>query len=657
MGLLDRLNLKRVFGGEPYNSSGIVIPNLGSDSRFAPNKQVRGITYKAIDKIGQTLSVYKPIVYNARNQALDQHPIYELYSRPNPDTRGPDFIHLAGMLYEIYGETFWYLARGERTNKVKEIYLLNPSQVELRLEDGELVGYVLHKTNGTQVPLTLDEVVHDKRPNPFNSWRGLSVLERASEYVDIELITTQFTLNYMRNNASPSGIVSLPKMNGDTFKQFALQWRENYEGPQNAGKTAFIRGEEAKFQAVGATLKDIDAKLIREMSKDDVLMMLDMPKALLGISEGEGLGRASIETHKYIYAESKLEPMMNRLDSIFEKIANMSDKSRKVFIDHESPIPEDREFEQKQIKELTNVAITVNEARARLGLEPLPDPEFDTVKPHTLAQTTPTEKKLRIVKKVELTKSQQIAKQQSEQEAFRSKLMSVSDIYSKKIKRSISQFASGQEEYVIQKMNATMKAYEELVPSVKEQSQELALLITPILIDLMEEQSTDVANFITGEPIAITPELTKEVTASITQIAGIFNADTYSALERAISEGVKNGESLQKLKKRVEGVYSDAKGYRAERIARTESSRFSNKSAELVYKQSGYSKVEWFINPGACEFCRTYAGRQKNIGSKFNNIGDVITGDEGGQLRIDYTDIDAPPLHPSCTCSLVPVVE
>ena len=118
-------------------------------------------------------------------------------------------------------------------------------------------------------------------------------MEKASQYVDIELTTTSFTLNYMRNNASPSGIVSLPDMDRDTFKQFAAQWREGYEGPENAGKTAFIRGGEADFKAVGATLKDIDQKITRDMAKDDVLMMFDMPKGLLGASGEKGLGRAT----------------------------------------------------------------------------------------------------------------------------------------------------------------------------------------------------------------------------------------------------------------------------------------------------------------------------------------------------------------------------
>lgn len=637
-----------------YNSLGVVTRNYAKPVEFSPYRQVTGITYKAIDKIGQSLSVYEPLVVRKNGDAYENHPLYALFNNPNPNMHSSsDFIHLWAMLHEIYGETFWYLARGENTRRIKEVYLLNPSQVELKISDGELIGYVLHKANGQQIPFELDEIIHDKRPNPFNEWRGMSVLEKAAAYVDTEINTTQFTLNYIRNNASPSGIVTLPDMDRETFKMFANQWREGYEGPQNAGKTAFVRGADVKFQAVGATLKDIDAKMIREMSKDDVLMMMDVPKPLLGMTDDVGFGRGNVETLKVIYGEQKLEPMMTRLDRIYEQIVpSLNLGGQAVRIEHESPVPEDKEFELKMHTKGVNVWMTVNEVREQQGLPPIKG--GDELNPAVRPPQEP-EKKLKLVSKKPLTKSQQAKKLNDEQEAFRLQLIETNEIYEKKLKREMSQFANHQEFEVISKINASNKAFEEWLFNVKEESEELALLLIPIIVQLMEAQGEDVAHFITGELLELTPETRAAVEANIKQISGVFNEDTLKALQKTLSEGQTAGESLTRLKKRVEDVYSEAKGYRAERIARTESLRASNKTAELVYKQNGYTQVEWFINPGACEFCRTYAGRTKTIGGNFNNIGDVITGAEGGQLRIEYDNISYPPLHPNCTCSLVPV--
>lgn len=632
------------------NSLGWVTRNYAKAPEFNPQKQVTGITYKAIDKAGQVMSTYEPQILKPNGDPYTNHPLLALFNNPNPRQTATDYVHLYTMLMDIYGETFWYLVRGERTNRIMEVYLLNPAQVELKVYDGELIGYVLHKNNGTHVPLLPEEVIHDKKPNPFNEWRGMSILEKSAVYIDTEINTAHFTLNYIKNSASPSGIVSLPDMTKEAFMKFTAQWREGYEGPENAGKTAFIRGNEAKFQAVGATLKDIDQKVTREMAKEDVLIMLDTPKEILGWTKESGFGRNTWEAAYFVYAESKIEPMMRRLDRIYEKIGESFGTLGKVNVTHESPVPEDKEFVLQQNKVGVNVWLTPNEVRNQYGLDPLPDGNI--LNPSNVVAAS---KAIKIVKKTAPTKAEVEKKLNDEQENFRSKLVDTNEIYAKKIKTVISRFANKQEAEVIGKINATSKAFDEWLFNIKEESVTLTAALTPIIIELMEAQSEDVAHFITGELLTITDEVRKTVDQNILQIAGVYNQDTIRALEKTLSEGQTAGESLAKLKKRVESVYTDAKGYRAERIARTESLKASNNTAELVYKQNGFTEVQWFTNPGACEFCRTYSGRTKTIGQNFNSIGDVITGDEGGQLRIEYANIPTPPLHPNCTCSLVPV--
>ena len=641
--------------GQPL---GTVMRNYGKKSAFRPQEQVQGITYKAIDKIGTSLSIYEPIITKAGGDAVVNHPIYALFNNPNPKQNATDFIHLFGMLYEIYGETFWYLVRGDVSKKIKEVYLLNPAAMEVKTSNGELIGYILHKSNGDQIPLMPDEIYHDKRPNPFNEWRGLSVLEKASMYIDIEITTTQFTLSYMQNNASPSGIVSLPNMDKNAFKQFAQQWREGYEGPENAGKTAFIRGGEADFKAVGATLKDIDQKVTRDMAKEDVLMMLEVPKSLLGISSDKGFGRADIEALNYVFAKEKIDPIMKRLDRIYSTILkeNFQTAGQIQTVTHMSVIPEDKEFQLKTYEKGANVWLTVNEIRAEQGLEPLKG--FDELKEKATPNiaTTPEIKsaKKTITLKKKMTKAQETKKINDTREEFRSNLVRTNEIYVAKIKTVFSKFLKEQEALIINSINATSKAYEEWLFSVKEESPKLAAALTPVIIELMEAQSEGVANFITGELLVITPEIERGVEVQILKLSGDYNTETIKSLEKTLTQGNIANDSLASMKKRVESVYSDARGYRAKRIAQTEGLRASNQTAQMVYKQNGYSSVQWFTNPGACEFCSTFQGNTTAIGENFMNLGDVLTSEAGNTMSISYDNIDVPPLHPNCKCSIVP---
>ena len=111
-------------------SLGSVVKNYNPDEGYNPYRQVTGITYKAIDKIGMAVSGYEPIVKRANGDAYENHPIKTLAMRPSANMSSTKFHRLWAMNNEIYGETFWYLARGEQTQKVKEVYLFSPPRME-----------------------------------------------------------------------------------------------------------------------------------------------------------------------------------------------------------------------------------------------------------------------------------------------------------------------------------------------------------------------------------------------------------------------------------------------------------------------------------------------------------------------------------------------
>lgn len=619
-------------------ASGFVARNYAREPEFNPINQTKGITYKAIDKIAQSSSAYEPIIYRGK-RALEVHELYKLLEKPNPEQSGNDFVYLMVMLYEIYGEVFIYKARGESSKKIRELWLLSPGAIELDIRNGELLGYWLNKSNGQREHLELDEVIHDKRPNPFNRWRGISVLEKASMYVGIENTTSSFTYNYIKNSASPSGIVSLPDMEKEAFKQFASQWREGYEGPENAGKTAFVRGNSVDFKQVGSTLKDIEIKLTRDMAKEDVLLMFDVPKALLGMTDDKGYGRASVETLYYIFLKEKIQPTMNRLDSAFTKLLD----SEIEYVGHNDITPEDKEHKLKQQEAGYKKWLTVNEIRKMEGLEPIPGGD-------TLEDQAPKEKKIVRLKKIDKI---DVKKEQDEKlENHRIKLVKTAEQYGSKVNKELVSFLTKQEQSIIDKVSSSKKNFEEWLFSIKEDSEAMATLITPILLELMDKQAIDTTDFITGELVEIPGKIKKEFSVNILKVVGLYNEDTYKALNTTLVEGQAAGESLGKLKKRVESVYTDAKGYRAERIARTESLRAANKASESVYQSNGFSSVQWFTNPGACEYCQSMMGRIKTIGQSFNKVGDLVTGVDGGQLVVDYQDIETPPLHVNCKCSI-----
>ncbi|MCA9329378.1 phage portal protein, partial [Candidatus Saccharibacteria bacterium] len=170
MGFTDRFNNAiRAFNTKSLGNSvsGSVTRNY-FNGHNSPEHNFKGLAYKVVDKIGQSVSKYEPKVYRG-DSYLETHPFYTLHNAPNPDQKtGAYFNHLWAMLDEIYGKTFWYIVRGENSRKIKELYLLDPSRMQVHREDGIIVGYTLNKYNGEQIPFTPDEIYFDRTPNPFN---------------------------------------------------------------------------------------------------------------------------------------------------------------------------------------------------------------------------------------------------------------------------------------------------------------------------------------------------------------------------------------------------------------------------------------------------------------------------------------------------------
>ncbi len=154
----------------------------------------------------------------------------------------------------------------------------------------------------------------------------------------------------------------------------------------------------------------------------------------------------------------------------------------------------------------------------------------------------------------------------------------------------------------------------------------------------------------------VTTHVRNFINDRIKKLADSTNDYTVEKISKQIAEGMKAGESVDELRKRIESVYANATGKRAERIARTESIAVSNAAANEAYQQSPLvTYKEWAANPDACEFCLELDGKIVGLDSNFITQGQHLTGTEDGSLPINYEDIGFPPLHPNCRCTILPV--
>ena len=619
---------------------------------------------------------FKIVKDNSRGDEveIDNHPFITLLRKPNPFISQFVLFELTQAFIELTGEAFWYFRVGEVSRKPKEIYLLRPDLVQVIMaKNGYITGYVYNLPSGEQVPLELDEVMHFKLPNPEDPSRGYGVVAAGQLYIQTEEYASRFTRNFLFNNARPSGILSVPQMNEDDFKQLKERWRSEYGSVDNAGKVAIVRNSEVTFTQLGTGLEGIALETAKHMSRDDIMAMFRVPKPILGITED--VNRANAESSEYIFAKRVIDPKMYRIADTLETYIDKTYGDPSITVRYESPVPEDRTSQLSEDTAAINMWKTRDEIRAEKGLGPTEGGDQFYLPFNLSPAGSPIAAKILTDVKKENSKAtikiihhkkpkiKTLIISPETKENFRVSLIKMQEKYAKVTKKQVAKFLKKQEKIVIDRLTPQFvrsKAYNDILFDLDEETKRLIEEVYPILVELAKDQGP-IALQLAGEDklkFEITQRITDNLKDRLARAGLNFNRETRVELEKILTDATLNNATLRDTTKKIEGFYSSSEKFRAERIARTETLDASTEATLEAYRQTGFVvKKEWFANPGACQFCQAMHGTVLGLETTYLEPGQSISGTEGGTYNIDYDSVEGPPLHPNCTCTVIPVVE
>lgn len=653
-----------------------------------PEQLVRdyaGYVYKAIDYIA-TNSARVPIY---TQQRVKGQWVRKTYMGMQPLIQGTkDSPSLTWMLQgsvtyrKMFGECFWYINVLENSRKPYDRLLLYPQRMKVVADtDGKVLGYKYQTSQGQEIPLLLDEVMHAKYFNPVNHQRGVGPLQKAGLYVDAERNAVEYVDNFMANNAQPSGIIVLPASTGDAqFTAFETQWREKYKGVANAGKTAILQADGVDFKQISSNLRDMQLTELKEMSLKDILAMFGVSKHMIGISDEGGLGRNSAEAHEYITNKHVIDPEVHDLVDTLNDIAERYFPKDFIATDHESaadgkwrvwyesPVPEDKDYKLSVVRDGAEV-MTLNERRATLGLSPVVggDVLVDnvgntlTVKALDAKPTIKIRIKSGVAPAPVIDKDVEIRAAQvthEVKEKYRLSIQGKQTAYERRYKAIVKEFVDKQLDQVLDDLGArkSLKSMMDGNLNPSAQAAQLTDLSIGTFLDLLQEQG-DLAIKFAGdtEKFVITQDAKNYVRESLQRAHLAYNEDIVKSIGQAVSAGLQEGESLQSIGRRVSKEYENIKGYKLNRIVRTETLKASNEATMFGYGQLGITEKEWFNNPGACDYCQAVQDMGKQgIGDVFIEKGESLTDSQGNERVYDYESVEHPPLHPNCRCVLLP---
>jgi HK97 family phage portal protein len=297
--------------------------------------------------------------------------LVNLFSSPNPFMDYTELLELSVIDLLVAGEFMWLKFRPEiETGKPLALYRLSPALIEIELNENDYPeAYVYQAPGRTGEPVRLkpEHIVHVKRPNPHDPWRGMSIIAGNPRMYDIELALTESVAQYYEQSTRLSGVLesdrSIPP---STWVKIKRQFQQLYSGQDNAYKVAMLeRG--LKFKPISGNAAEAQFVELSGLSKQRIADAFRVPLPLLG--EVGSADRQAVRESQRIFDNKTMRPFLNRIQ------AQVSQQLTQAWgldfvIDYEYVMPiEDRLDLAASMATLPGVQ--VKDIRAQVGLEPL----------------------------------------------------------------------------------------------------------------------------------------------------------------------------------------------------------------------------------------------------------------------------------------------
>lgn len=245
------------------------------------------------------------------------------------------------------------------------------------------------------------------------------------------------------------------------------------------------------------------------------------------------------------------------------------------------------------------------------------------------------------------------------------KLFKVLEPYEKKFKIMLHGIWEEERKIIVANIKKMKKAYltkdaiDQLLYPRATYEKKLSEQAAEIMLVILAEQGVAEMEAIGALDVVFdvtNPEVQKWLAGYTPKFSTALEEVNVAKLRAELIEGIKAGEGIPELIKRVNLTYDNWYKYRSETIARSETSRAANRANLSAYRQSGIVKKKiWMAEPDACQWCAPLDGKIVDLEKPFFDIGDEYTVKVDGKdqtMRLDYETVETPPLHPRCRCAV-----
>jgi len=264
------------------------------------------ITYFCIKQKAKTASSYKFFVSKRVKgeeglEGVPNHPLELLIQRPNQTMHlTTQDLWMSTISYMcITGNAYWYLGfDGGEAGQPSYIIPLRPDRVKIVPDATNYIKRYEYASVSTD-PVILEpwEVVHFKNFHPLSDLYGLSDIEASRYALEGDINSSKEYNSSLRNRGVPAMVVSSKRtVNKGAWDQFKREWRKEYSGYNNSGKTAFLEGGELEVTPISVEFRDLQRFEMREYNHERLMLVHGIPPGLYSKTAIEANAMAAYRT-------------------------------------------------------------------------------------------------------------------------------------------------------------------------------------------------------------------------------------------------------------------------------------------------------------------------------------------------------------------------
>lgn len=154
----------------------------------------------------------------------------------------------------------------------------------------------------------------------------------------------------------------------------------------------------------------------------------------------------------------------------------------------------------------------------------------------------------------------------------------------------------------------------------------------------------------------ILPARRQNMEGYINETSNVETSTSAKRIDAIYQRGLREGTTPDKMARQLVNAGITESATRAEMLARTTAIWSSNEGTMQAYKAEGVTVVAWLATEDdvTCEFCANLDGRMVSVEQPFVQGGTRFGGLDGGAMPIPW-NMEHPPVHPNCRCTIVSV--